>query len=387
LREPESYQNQPPSDYEIMNIIALCYRGMAQYDSATYYFKQAVSKVQEAKNLAWEGIIKGNIGINHYLQGDYDKAVPYLKEDEERSIKLFSSPDPYTLTILGAVYLKQDKPDSAFTYLERAYLLVSKAKDPTYKIVSELYPKLANIYSAKKDPRASLLFNEALTARDSLTRQRNALIVAGAMHKIESEKHFAQVSLLNQQKKTQQYVRNTLILIIILGTAITIIFILFQKARHRYKIEAAENELKSASIQLDAFTKAIHEKNVIIDKFSEEINVLKEEDKKTTLLAEHHETISALQQLTILTEEEWEKFRLLFEKVHKGFLFRLKEKLTGLSPADIRFIALAKLHLSNKEIAGVLGIGINSVRVTKSRLKKKLELTDEENIEDVIDSI
>ena len=94
-----------------------------------------------------------------------------------------------------------------------------------------------------------------------------------------------------------------------------------------------------------------------------------------------------MQQSTILTDEEWEKFRDIFEKVHGGYLKRLKDKLPGLSPAETRYMALAKLQLSSREMAATLGVSKQAIHVTSHRLRKKLHMPEDGSLEELVNSI
>jgi DNA-binding CsgD family transcriptional regulator len=49
--------------------------------------------------------------------------------------------------------------------------------------------------------------------------------------------------------------------------------------------------------------------------------------------------------------------------------------------------ALVKLHLTTRQIAAILGISPNSVNKTKQRLRQRLHVDAEKNIEDVIADI
>jgi DNA-binding CsgD family transcriptional regulator len=99
---------------------------------------------------------------------------------------------------------------------------------------------------------------------------------------------------------------------------------------------------------------------------------------------ETNETLQQLRHSTILTDSDWEYFRDLFEKVHTGFLQRLKEKMPGLTPAETRFIVLSKLGLSGKEMAAMLGIGTDAISQIRSRVKKKLNLQEESSLDDML---
>ena len=99
------------------------------------------------------------------------------------------------------------------------------------------------------------------------------------------------------------------------------------------------------------------------------------------------ELLQQLQQSTLITSEAWDQFTALFEKVHAGYLHRLRQKLPGLTPSETRFMALAKLNLNNKEMAASLGIGSNAVRNTWFRLRKKLGLPEEHSLEEFVATI
>ena len=92
-------------------------------------------------------------------------------------------------------------------------------------------------------------------------------------------------------------------------------------------------------------------------------------------------TLEQLRQHTILTEEAWESFRTSFEKVYPTWFDGIRRKLPGLSAADLRFMALSKLKFSPREMATVLGISPASIRVSRHRIRKKYNLTEEESLE------
>ena len=75
--------------------------------------------------------------------------------------------------------------------------------------------------------------------------------------------------------------------------------------------------------------------------------------------------------LTLLTEKDWQKFCQLFETVHPQFFTSLQSRYPGLSPAEVRLLALCKLVLSSKEMATMLGISLESLRKSRYRLRKK----------------
>ncbi len=147
----------------------------------------------------------------------------------------------------------------------------------------------------------------------------------------------------------------------------------------------AEHDLKAATQELENFTRHLQQKNLLIEQSGQEIERL-----RMALDDTEQETNEVLQQIysaTILTEDEWTKFKLLFEQVHKGYLQRLKSKMPELTPADTRFIVLSKLNLSNKEMAGILGVQADTIRSYKHRLRRRFDLREDASIKEFVDSI
>jgi len=79
-------------------------------------------------------------------------------------------------------------------------------------------------------------------------------------------------------------------------------------------------------------------------------------------------------------DEDWEEFQHYFEEVHSGFFDALKTEYPALTPNELRLAALAKLNLSIKETATIMGITPNSVKTARYRLRKKLKMETEENL-------
>lgn len=76
----------------------------------------------------------------------------------------------------------------------------------------------------------------------------------------------------------------------------------------------------------------------------------------------------------ILTDNDWDEFKNIFDNIHSDYNLKLKDSFNNITPSEIRILVLARLQLSFKEMSTVLGISPNSPRVTWSRFKKKQEI-------------
>ena len=80
------------------------------------------------------------------------------------------------------------------------------------------------------------------------------------------------------------------------------------------------------------------------------------------------------------SETNWEEFRVYFEEVHSDFFNRLLAKCPKLSQNEIRICALLRLNFSTKDISSLTHQSPRSVDVARYRLRKKLNLSQEDNL-------
>jgi PAS domain S-box-containing protein len=78
--------------------------------------------------------------------------------------------------------------------------------------------------------------------------------------------------------------------------------------------------------------------------------------------------------------DTWEKVQQRFQISYPDSLSKILKKHPALTPAEIKLCALLTLNLDTKEIAIVLNLEFNSIRIARARLRKKLELSSEENL-------
>jgi DNA-binding CsgD family transcriptional regulator len=82
----------------------------------------------------------------------------------------------------------------------------------------------------------------------------------------------------------------------------------------------------------------------------------------------------------IENKESWEQFLSYFDEVNHNFIQQLQTIHPNLTQNDRRMCALTRLNMSNREIATLLNISITGVEKSRYRLKKRLDLTIEEDL-------
>ena len=79
-------------------------------------------------------------------------------------------------------------------------------------------------------------------------------------------------------------------------------------------------------------------------------------------------------------DEDWEVLKKHFNAVHENFYDKLITKHSSISETELRHCLFIKLHLQTKEIARILLIDPRSVQTSRYRIKKKLNLNEEQDL-------
>jgi DNA-binding CsgD family transcriptional regulator len=84
------------------------------------------------------------------------------------------------------------------------------------------------------------------------------------------------------------------------------------------------------------------------------------------------------------SKQDWITFEEAFNNADKDFFKKVKEMHPGLTTGDLRLCVYLRLNLSSKEIAPLLHISPRSVEIKRYRLRKKMDLDKETNLNDYI---
>jgi tetratricopeptide (TPR) repeat protein len=361
------------------NTLGLVYRDMAMDDSAVYYFKKAIDVASKCKDTTWVGLATGNLAYMYQRQKKYDEALRMFAIDYEMSKK--NRDYNSTATVLNSlvlIYTRLNKFDTAAAYMKELDTIIRK-------VDQSVAPWQYFLLKARLSARGRDFINaygyldSATRYRDQLIQRNDTRVITQAEQKIEVEKHLADIKLLESERNKQVLLRNAIIIGAILLLIIAIQVFLRMRAAHKRNIEILNN----AKSQLQHYIASIREKNQLIDDFRVEIARLNSIPDATGQ-SEKEEIIEKLQNATILTDDDWDEFRRLFEKVHKDFFIKLKVKYPDLTNAEMRLLALTKLSLSRKEMAEMLGISPDSIKKTRQRINKKLNLSEEETLDQLV---
>lgn len=143
------------------------------------------------------------------------------------------------------------------------------------------------------------------------------------------------------------------------------------------------DEVENKASQLAMNTMAIIRKNQLLREISSELEKMKK-DLGYRIPNKYYTRIVKLITQNFKDEQEWDAFEKLFDQAHHNFFKRLKDNFPLLTSSDLRLCAYLRMHLSSKEIAPLLNISLRGVEERRYRLRKRLNLPSDENLNDFI---
>ncbi|MCC6461619.1 MAG: transcriptional regulator [Saprospiraceae bacterium] len=242
--------------------------------------------------------------------------------------------------------------------------------------------RLSELAEANNNPGLALqLFRQADTIRDSMftgekTRNLQALEVEFQTREKEQE-----IRLLRAEKAAQE-ARQYLLLVglCFLGLVAGLVgYILWAKLR------SAGQRLEQHQQDLREYTQLLLTKNTRLTELEQALQQLENTDTgPDNETAFSNEQAESLYNNKILTDTDWDAFKHHFERSHPGYLLRLRTQYPDLSGAEERLLLLIKTGLNSQEVANTLGITLNAIKKGRQRLRKRIGLQAETDLEQFV---
>ncbi|MBU2652233.1 MAG: tetratricopeptide repeat protein [Bacteroidetes bacterium] len=85
--------------------------------------------------------------------------------------------------------------------------------------------------------------------------------------------------------------------------------------------------------------------------------------------------------------EQWNEFEQYFNKANPDFLKKLNDEFPDLSPSERRICTFLRLDMNTREISNLTGQSLKSIEVARTRIRKKMGLSRDENLNNFINRI
>lgn len=147
--------------------------------------------------------------------------------------------------------------------------------------------------------------------------------------------------------------------------------------------EKLETELAHKNKELASSAMHVMHSLETIDKVRGQLQTVIEQVEDKDALHQLRKVLRSVEE-DIKVENNWDQFELHFNQIHQDFLKRLRQDYPELTHRDIKLCAYLRMNLTSKEIASLLNLSLRGVETSRYRLRKKLNLEQEENLTEFI---
>ncbi|MEA5404140.1 hypothetical protein VB776_14510 [Arcicella sp. DC2W] len=365
---------------QVLSYLQTYWKDKKDYDKSIFYAKkilnfhqnlQIVTPEQRFWNHFWLNFSSIDIASALIEQGKIKEGELYANKSYELIKSQFSLDSIVSmqaefdaLMVLIPIRLKLGKAREVDSLLERATTirnnLVPKGLLDYFKNI-KLY-KYSSEYEEIQGNFATALHYTHLAQKlqDSLNLRNDTQKLSQMQLRYEVEKYAGHLKMIENEKQLQKYLRNAVLVILLLVVG----FAYVNLRRLHHKHHQKEKELANAQYDLNSLTQHFR-------KMSDLAESLRHENEKLIINDNQNEYLEQLISSTILTDEDWTNFKMIFEKVHPGYIQTQKEKYPDLTNAETRLLILEKLNLSAQEMANMIGVNKNTIHQTRLRLRRK----------------
>jgi DNA-binding CsgD family transcriptional regulator len=155
-----------------------------------------------------------------------------------------------------------------------------------------------------------------------------------------------------------------------------------EKARLKAQIEQVKEQLKTKTIELATKAKENDEKNKVLSSLNQKLESIEENPES---LKRRLNEMKRIIDSHINSDDN--TFEIQIDQLHQKFYETLRKEFSDLTRYDLRLCAYIKIGFDSKEIADLLNIKPSSVYISRSRLRKKLNIETDEDLHSYLNSI
>lgn len=390
LSKEDTSQNYQPAIISMYNNLGIVARSLKDTVLAIDYYSRGITL---ARKLPSEyvslGNLLNNLGKIYIDQGKAGEALKYVTEAMEirkQNKDQNGLVQSYRMMALYSMLRKDDR--KTLEYLNKGYFLANEIG--TLSHVSSLSKMLFEYYHERHNADSALKYKIIYSETEEkinleATRKEITKFEITSQYK-EKER----TMMFEQRRKETRYLITGLVLFFLL-IIIGLLYFLSQSRVRRLRLEKENADLSSKNLELEKIdlqrelelknkeltTNVMVQirKNELIQSIVEKLLVYSRQFRKE----EQESLMQIIKELEKAQETSvWNEFEIRFQQVHNTFFEKLNEINPELSPNERKLCAFLKLNMTTKEIASITGQSVRSIEVARTRLRKKLDLTNSE---------
>ncbi|TNE72403.1 tetratricopeptide repeat protein [bacterium] len=372
-------------------------------DSAGVYYQKALSLYTKLNHKSGISTMLNRLGDLHLKQKNYDKALSYYQQNFDLVLTFDNKYNLCESNInMSKVLIEMGNYTRAEQFLNKANDIVDLID--SNEMLKEILYGYYSINLARKNYEKAILYLEKFyDTQLKISEENSKSNLANLQSIYDKESEIYSVKLIQKENDVLAW-RFKLILIVLISVIILSIIgffgywqlnkknklvlekeseLKFSKDREKeLSDKMLQQELDYKQKELVTFTLSLTHKNQLIEDIRDAIKeVLRQTESKSRM---ELTKIIKLIDHSLNINEDWDHFKTAFEQVHQSFFQELSVRFPDLNANDQRLCALISLNLSLKEVGEILGISSDSVKMARYRLRKKMNLNSEDNLNDFL---
>ncbi len=380
---------------------------LTDYDlkNAKANFEKALSINKVINNQSYYASLYNNLGIISKSEKDYLKAFEYYNKSLEIRINLNDTAGiAQVYNNLGDCYFLVHDYSKSIEVLNKAI----KYSRHSGSLSSEM--KAANFLSLAYEKSGA--YKESLEMQRLFKQLYDSINSTGQIQlsaKLELQYTFEKQQKENellQQIQLAEKQRKALIFMIISGVLLSLFIVLMLLNRNQ-KIKIKRNEALRESLLLESKNLELEKQNLELEKsnLKQELDFRNKELatnvmyllKKNEFITSITEKLLGIKDFLSIENKKWVQdivremksnvdntvwgeFEMRFQQVHEDFYTRIKDQYPDLTPNEKKICAFLRLNMTTKEISSITFQSIKSIQVARTRLRKKMGMTRDENL-------
>ncbi|WP_394749226.1 tetratricopeptide repeat protein [Spongiimicrobium salis] len=390
--------NNVKNKAQALNFIAHSQINLKNYKDAEENLKESLILSEQLKYKPNIARIYKNYGVIEFEKQNYDKSINYLNDSYDlwKSIGSVSN-EATTLGHLGKSYYEKKEYAKAIKYLDES-IIISKNNSYPNVLRASYLDKSIVLEKMNQHKEALISYKESKKINDSIYNIEKINAVEELKTIYETEKKEAEIALQDEEIKTlNAQARNDKLTKTLYGIGmfsfIAIAGLLYFGFKQRIKKNRIEREKQETIYKQEiAFKKkelasqTLHlvQKSTFIQELKENLEKIK---KSPELFQVEFRRLVMLLKKESAEDKDWEVFKSYFSEVHNNFDEKIKSIAKDISEKEIRLASFLRMNLTTKEIASMLNVLPDSILKSKYRLKKKLNLNKDQDLNTYLNTL
>jgi tetratricopeptide (TPR) repeat protein len=374
-------------EYTFKINLGLAYYNVGKLDSAIFIYRDALAITQRLGDKINEARLLTNLGNALRKDKAFTEAISTI-DNAIQICRDYNLEIGILINLINKAELFYDmrRYSEALESLKEAERIIGDYKNEVLR--TDLNRVSALIYSAIGDYQTAFRYQKAYSeATEEMYQKQQELLILDWEANLEREKQEQEIEALQaevENARRRQLFLYTLGLMALISVVLGYRLLVNKHAKDRLQaklnreesvnlrlqLEMKEKELASQSMHLQSIKAFSDTMTIKLKQFNKGLPNRSEEELSKLISEFEHRFPEAL----------WEDFQMRFEKINDSFYQKLMEKCPDLTPVEIKLAGLLRLNLSTKEISDLTNRSIGTIANTRSTLRKKLHLENDDNL-------